>query len=396
MRPAASLVPLRFLRAAIAAGVAAWAPPAAAIEQPGVTAVPVLQVPMGTRALGMGGAFTAVASDPSALYYNPAGLSLLSAHEFDAAFLAGQADNFHQQFAYAGPVPYGGIAGEGYSSVGAGVLYSRDGAIEVNELASDGTLLRTRTINAGYDVVGAIGYAERVGSTPVDTPKQAYNFNHFVGVAGKGIYSSLAEKYSATAWAGDAGYLMQCPELGLSLGLAALNVGSRLRYTDSSDPLPTSFRLGAAYNLKPAPLHDLTVAADGDYLYYDRLWHASVGMEYFWNRNFGFRLGYQFNRQTLGITAGLGMRWKGRFSIDYAWALGNTASDTHRVTLGYRFGGVIRASRGQSRRPFVEVSPGQESLPVSQEIAPAKEPARPRPRPSPKDDRPSGVPGWIY
>ena len=47
----------------------------------GLTAFPVLNVPMGGRAEGMAGAFTAVADDVSFIDYNPAGSSMLSNSE---------------------------------------------------------------------------------------------------------------------------------------------------------------------------------------------------------------------------------------------------------------------------------------------------------------------------
>jgi hypothetical protein len=45
-------------------------------------ATPSLQVPVGPRAIGMGGAFTAIADDASALFWNPAGLGRIGHQEF--------------------------------------------------------------------------------------------------------------------------------------------------------------------------------------------------------------------------------------------------------------------------------------------------------------------------
>src|SRR5512140_977368 len=41
----------------------------------GTTAAPFLGIGASPRAIGMGGAFVAVADDPSALYWNPAGIA---------------------------------------------------------------------------------------------------------------------------------------------------------------------------------------------------------------------------------------------------------------------------------------------------------------------------------
>ncbi|MBI5883032.1 MAG: PorV/PorQ family protein [Elusimicrobia bacterium] len=351
---------------------------------------------MGSRALGMGGAFTGVADDATALHFNPAGLSQMKAHEISAAFLSGQTDTSSQHFAYGGPIPFAGLAGEGFSSVGGSILYSRGGQIEINEINADGSMARSDKISAGYDMVASAGYAERIGMTPIETPGKSYDINHFIGAAAKIIRSSLAERYSATAVAVDAGYLAQCPDLGVALGFAASNIGGKMRFLESSDPLPTTIRMGASYLFKPRPLHDLIFAADGDFLFHDRLWHTAAGMEYFWNKLFGFRLGWQFNRSTLGLTAGLGLQWKQRFTFDYAWAAGSVGN-SHRLTFGYRFGGIIQSNRGKTRRPFMEVSPGQESMPANAEVIPVEEKPRKKKRAAPPpDERPSGVPGWIY
>ena len=44
-----------------------------------------LNIGVGARALGMGGAYTALADDANALYWNPAGLSKLEQREFTAS-----------------------------------------------------------------------------------------------------------------------------------------------------------------------------------------------------------------------------------------------------------------------------------------------------------------------
>lgn len=370
--------------------------------EPGLTGAPALQVPLGARALGMGGAFTAVASDASALYYNPAGLSRLHAHELSAAFFSGQADNDQQYVAYGGPIPWPGISGNGYASAGGSFLNSRNGVIEINETRPDGSLSRSERISAGYDIVATAGYAERLGSHPLELPVATAEMNHFAGVSGKVIYSTLVQKYKATALAGDAGYIMSVPELGVSLGLAALNMGSRLAYQNEGDPLPLLFRLGTAIDRTLAQRHAVTVAGDAEYLYYEREWHANLGLEYIWNKDYSFRIGHQFKRDTLGITAGFGIRLKRRILMDYAWALGAGLSDLHRLTVTYRFGGVTQATRSSARRPYIDTAPEREPL---QEREPRQErdlespiiqePPR-RPRPTPREERPAGVPNWIY
>lgn len=364
-------------------------------EGVGSTAVPVLQLPVAARAAGMGTAFTAVATDASAMFYNPAGLARINAHELDFSFISGTGETTVQNFAYAGPTSFTGVSGNGYTSVGANLLYSRSGTIEVNRLNSNGSLASSESVSAGSDMILTGGYAERVGMTPIELRDATYNVDHYMGVTGKYVRSTIVTK-TATTLSADVGYLVHSPEAGWSFGASALNVGGKIRYNEADEPLPTAFRGGVAWQGGVPSVHNVIASLDGDYILDEKNWHVNAGLEYFWQKMYGMRVGYEAHRDEAGLTVGFGLRWRGRILIDYAWGLGRDITDSHRLTVSYRFGAVPPSQRGRQRRPFIESVPERDQLRRDLEDSQPKfvEPP-PRPRAVPRE-RTQGVPGWIY
>ena len=51
------------------------------IDKTGTTAAKFLSIGVGSRSAGLGNAFVAIADDPTAMYWNPAGISRLESHE---------------------------------------------------------------------------------------------------------------------------------------------------------------------------------------------------------------------------------------------------------------------------------------------------------------------------
>lgn len=374
--------------------------PAAAAEREngGVVAAPILQVPVGARASGMGTAFTAVADDASSMNYNPAGLTSQRQRELTMMQMNGQEGQSLQYFAGTTPlVPFRGFSGSGRAAVGFSALLAGNGNIEVNSLNADGTLGTSKTVSAGRDTVLGFGYAERIADTPFETPDSTKHFEHYVGAAGKFVRSTLAETYTAQTYAADLGYLVRAPELGFRVGAAVVNLGGRMKFVDNSDPLPLALRLGGAYSV-PMPeimreSHSLLWAVDGQYEYYEKLWFVNTGLEYTFTKHLAARIGYQVHKEFVGLTFGFGGRWKD-IGLDYGWGYAADLGDTHRFSISWRFWAVPEAEYNRPRRGSVESVPDRDEIRELERERPETydQPKRPR------RQAPSGqlAPGWIY
>jgi len=208
-----------------------------------------VQVPVGARVIGMGGADIAHVSGVEALYWNPAGLGRMegraSAMFSTRNIIADISVNYLALGFNAGKV---GTLGFSMKSFGIG-------DIPVTTTQNmDGTGAMYSPTFATIGMSYARSLTDHVG----------------VGVTGKVIYESVP-RASASSFAADLG--LQYDELfnikGLDLGLAITNIGQDLQYTGSafltkatdksetyeayryrttsSDQLPSTFEIGASY-----------------------------------------------------------------------------------------------------------------------------------------------------
>lgn len=111
----------------------------------------------GVRAQGMGGAFTAVADDPSAVRFNPAGLTQLKRPQFVAMYkeLFGSTGIHNATLDVAYPTPWGTF-GMGFQEVG--FELAKDRALTISH-----SLHLTRDLAVGYNLVGYHAEIQRFG-----------------------------------------------------------------------------------------------------------------------------------------------------------------------------------------------------------------------------------------
>ncbi len=279
-----------------------------------------LRIGAGARGPGMAGAFSAVADDATAIYWNPAGLAQLDKREATLSYNSYFKDTASQFLGYAHPLSKG--------TLGIGVSVFGVKNIDKRSTAGDTDSPDMGSFNTS-DMSVSIGYANKMalGSGSMN-----------LGAAAKYIRSDLGTKSAATG-AVDLGSLYRFSEDGgLSLSLSVLNLGGTLKFEEKADQLPLSVKPGVSYQMAFERMGKLTLAMDSELLIHDNRALLEPGLEWWAHRMVAIRGGYQFGRGTGagGASVGLGLRLS-NLTLDYAFLPYGDLGDTHRLSLGMKF-----------------------------------------------------------
>lgn len=278
----------------------------------GTTGAPILKLGVGARALAMGEAYTALADDASSLYWNPAGLGLLSRSHASFMHTPFIEDQSFSNVEIGVPLQSGGI--------GAMASYLNHGSIQgYND--SDQAIGKS----SAYSAVLGVG-----GAWSTD------QFSYGLGL--KSIQSKIAD-VNATTYAGDLGVTYIYPKtiLGGSVRAAATyrHLGKGMKFISQTDPLPSEWRVGVAGSglLNKRLNIGLDVARSND-----EQQTIAFGTEWWMHRSIALRLGYLKNDvEGVGIRTGIGLK-VGSFMFDYALASLGDLGLTHRYEVGFLFG----------------------------------------------------------
>ena len=311
-----------------AAGLAfAFSPPLSAGEDPryfsskavGTTTADFLNLAAGARAAAMGGAYSAVSDEASAVYWNPAGLVQIP--KLSAVFMRAQyfEDISYQYAAYAHRLSFDSV-------LAGSVLMTDIGSIPQTDIS--GNTLGSFTPR---DQVFTVSYSKAIlefSDKDIDVS---------IGVSLKYIKSGIVD--SAKSYAGDVGVMTyNFGDIPYRLAVTATNMGGGLTYDKESNPLPLTFKLGAAVN----PFRNLLVATDV-VLPKQNKPNVLLGVELATAPNELTRLCVRggLNAQQMsdglgGLSLGIGATLH-FFSLDYAFVPMGELGATHRISLTFDF-----------------------------------------------------------
>jgi hypothetical protein len=291
---------------------------------------------VGARALGMGGAFVAVADDATAGYWNPAGLIFVQRRE--AVFMHSErfgdivnydAGSFAQQ-----------LGSENANRSAFGFSFVRTGIDDIGYTALDSTTQRPYVYRWVSDAEW--GFFLSYG--------RLWTGSLAVGGSAKVLRKSVGDD-SALGIGFDLAALVR-PWRRLSLGLNVQDATTTfLAWKKETETILPTAKLGVAYPFQiPAIGGKLTLAADIDARFEGRkyataYWIGSasadlrLGLEYLYRERLALRLGQERSGEN-AFAAGAGIRVPfggNAIHVDYAFLENADLDDTHRVSGSFVF-----------------------------------------------------------
>jgi len=314
------------------------------ISKSGSTAAQFLKIGVGTRAIGMGGAFSATYADLSSIYWNPAGIAGIYSREVQFNHVDWIMDVNYDFASFAMKTGDIGTLGAFVSVLSMGEM-----PVRTNE-QPEGT---GEYFNAGGLQIG-LSYARELTD------------NFSIGFNAKYVREHIWNM-SATGFALDIGTLYKINILNeFRLGASISNFGTKMRL-DGRDVLkviqvggsqgnlintkieldeydmPLFFRVGIAADVVKEQDHLLTVALDAVHPN-DNSEAINSGLEYSWNNIVFLRAGYKslFEQNgEQGLTLGAGINYKifdaVALALDYAYEDFGILTNVHYLTLGVKF-----------------------------------------------------------
>jgi len=305
--------------------------PALSQASSGTEGAAFLDIPVGAGPAALGSAYTALATDAYAPTWNPAGLARLSGNEVAAQHLSYLESMNYEFLSFVHPLKPADSGNQ--RGIGFSIQYLGSGDIDRTDIDSSG-----QAVNGG-NPIGT--FSSHFASYNLSYG-QTFNEKLAIGVTGKLINANI-DDVGANAYAADLGTLYRANEQ-VQLGASLVNMGSRLKFIDEGDNLPTALKVGGAYRPNSRYMASAEVV-------YERNGLASfhTGAEWRPMEMVSLRAGYRTDTlkglsPLAGVSTGLGLYvWGQEFA--YAWTPYGDLGDTQYLSLLIHFGAQDQARR---------------------------------------------------
>ncbi len=316
------------------------------VSKRGTTAANFLEIGVGAKAIAMGGAFTAIADDPSAMYWNVGGIAK-----------SGRVGFFFNHSEWIANTSFDFIAGifpiSPFATIGVSLTALTMDEMQVTTVVEpEGTGQMFDAGDYAFSLALAMNLTDRFS----------------IGISSKLIHQYIWDM-SANGFAVDLGVIYSTPFDGLTIGFSMTNFGPKMNIDGQNnrvlydyDPnstgnnervpakletsdwaLPLNFKLGAVYKVLKTENHLLRVAIDAQHPN-NNYESINAGFEYMLMGRYALRGGYktlflQDSEESLTLGGGINYPIFGNLviHIDYAFADFGILEDVHKFSLGLDF-----------------------------------------------------------
>lgn len=304
-----------------------------------------LNIPGSARQAALGGDIYTMNDDVNQPLWNPASIN---------RFLDNQASVNYVNYLgdlNMGSVTFAHLINRRFGTLHAGIQYLNYGDFIAAE--EDGT--ETGEFGAG-DLSISVGYGYQIPYT-----------NLHLGINLKFLNSTI-DNYSSSGFAGDLGLYYFDDYKPYAVAAVIRNVGYQISlYDEDREDLPMEIAIAGSYKLQDVPLKwhltlnnlqswriaqpnpsnsetdlDGNVEEEDINFFDEAIRHVVVGAEFFPDRAFNVRLGYNFRRAAelsltetrtfAGFSAGFGLKM-GRFKFDYAYTKYHPVTNSNTISL---------------------------------------------------------------
>jgi long-subunit fatty acid transport protein len=311
-------------------------PAHAVIKKVGQTGFQFLKIDMSTRAAGMGGSYITINNDATSMLYNPAGLG----------FMEPKIDAFVTQTKWIADISYigGGVAASlgDWGTVGASWMIADYG----NDF-----------IGTRYDPTSSQGYIE-TGNLTVSSYMVGLSYakaltdKFTIGGQVKNCYQHLGQSIIDTlgttrinelsGLAYDFGTIFYPGFKSFRIGMNIRNFAQEYKYEEEGFELPLTFVIGAAMDvLDLVGDHENSLLLSIDAVHpRDYTERINFGAEYTFMKMLSLRVGYKYNYDNEGFTAGIGFQQqigKASINVGYAYTPMQYFNTVHRLSVGISY-----------------------------------------------------------
>jgi hypothetical protein len=287
-------------------------------EKVGTYAAQFLKIGISARATAMGSAFTALADDATASFWNPAGLVAVDGTVVTLNHTEWPADI---NLEYANYTFSPGFV-QGKVSLHARGL-TMDPQVVRTIYRQEGT---GEEFDAG-DMSFGLSYARYF------TDKFSSGFTM------SWMHMGLADQ-SVDSFVLDFGLMYRVGIRGMRLGMAVQNIGSEVNFDNRASKLPTVFKVGLSLDAYRNGPHSLITVGEFSRPS-DNKERQNVGLEYSYNNFVFLRSGYNINYDSETFAAGAGVALQTSQSTainaDYSFVDMGSLGGVHRVSLGFKY-----------------------------------------------------------